>query len=118
MKTDLSALKAAVKLLADAAMDTEKVILTGGSPLAALIAYRNLVPDIMALAPQIGDVPVEASAMKPDDYVTLIGELAKDLSLTDAHAGMVLDKALTLLQTVTGSVAPQVMALVDAVKNK
>lgn len=116
MTTNLTALKAAIKLVADAAVDTEKVIAAGSSPLAALFTYKNLIPDVLALVPQIGDIPTEAKAMVPADYVALVAEFAKDAGLSEASAGTVVNAGIDLLQELVGVVLPKVEALANAVK--
>ncbi len=113
---DLSALKAAIKLLADAAVDTEKVVASGGNPLVALFTYKNLIPDVVALVPVAGNIPTEGKAMVPADYVVLVTELAKDLGVTDAHAGVIIDSALALLTELVTVVLPQVETLALDVK--
>lgn len=116
MDDKLLGLKAAIKLLADLAIDTEKVIAAGGSPLVALFTYKNLIPDIMALAPHIGELPKSVHDLAPDDYVALVGELVKDMAITDAHAGAVISAGLAVLQELTLGVVPKVQALAAAVK--
>lgn len=116
MTANLTALKAAIKLVADAAVDTEKVIAAGSSPLAALFAYKNLIGDVLALVPQIGEIPTEAKAMVPADYVTLVAEFAKDAGLSEANAGTVVNAGIDLLQELVGVVLPKVEALANAVK--
>lgn len=116
-KTDLKALKAAIKLLADAAVDTEKVVATGASPLGALLTYRNLIPDVLALVPQIGELPAEAKDLQPEDYVALVQEFAKDLVITDARAGSLVDAGLALLQELATGVIPKLEALAAAFRS-
>ena len=55
--TNLKALQDAVKLIVDAVNDSIKVAATGGNPLVALASYQNLIPDLMTLAPEIGEIP-------------------------------------------------------------
>lgn len=115
MATDLTALQNAIKLLADAAVDTAAVA-SGSNPLATLFTYKNLIPDLMMLAPTIGELPAEAKALKAADYITLVEGLARDLSLTDAHAGSVVNASIDLLQELAIVTLPKVEALVAAVK--
>lgn len=119
MATNLSALKAAINLLADAAVDTAAVVAGGGGTLsafAALLTYKNLVPDVMALVPQIGDIPDETKSLTPADYVALVEELAKDLSLTGARAAAIANAGIYLLQELVIVALPKVEVLAAAVK--
>jgi hypothetical protein len=74
------------------------------------------VPDIIALAPHIGELPKTVRDLAPEDYVELVQELVKDLAITDAHAGAVISAGLALLQELVLSALPKVKALADAVK--
>ncbi len=112
----LVGLKAAIRFVADLAIDTEKVIAAGGSPLAALFIYKNLIPDIIALAPHIGSLPNSVRDLAPEDYIELVRELVKDLAITDAHAGAVISSGLAVLQELFLHVIPKVQALASAVK--
>lgn len=112
--TNISALKKAIKLLADAAVDTEKVVATGASPLGALLTYRNLIPDVLALVPVIGELPAEAKDLKPEDYVALVQEFATDLAITDARASSLVDAGLALLQEMATGFLPKLEALAAA----
>lgn len=116
MTTNLKPLKAVIRLVADAVVDTEKVIESGMSPLVALFTYKNLVPDIIALVPQIGEIPSAVKALAPDDYVALVTEFAKDLAITDAHAGTIVDAGLDLLHELIGVALPKAQVLAAAIK--
>src|SRR4029077_20809645 len=96
MDTDLNALKSLIKLLADAALDTSAVVAAGAPPVVAIFTYKNLIPDILSLIPKIGEIPAEAKNLAPSDYVILVTELTKDLSITDIHAGAIIDAVLAL----------------------
>lgn len=114
--TNLKALQDAVKLIVDAVNDSIKVAATGGNPLVALASYQNLIPDLMTLAPEIGEIPADVSAMNPSDYVTLVTGLVGQLGLTDAHVGTILGAALGLLQHIVADVLPSTTALIAAVQ--
>lgn len=108
MATDLSALKAAIKLLVDAGKDVQSG--------ASVVSYANLFPDIIALVPSIGDIPAEAKALEPADYVELVGALASDLSVTDAHSAAIISASVALLNVLVMSALPAVEALLAAIK--
>lgn len=116
MADKLVALKAAIKFLADLSVDTEKLVAAGGNPIAALFIYKNLIPDVMALAPHIGELPKSVHDLAPEDYIALVEELVKDMAISDAHAGAVISAAIDILQEVTIGVVPKVQALAAAVK--
>lgn len=116
MGTDLNALKAVIKLFADAVVDTESLIKGGVSPLNALLAYKNIVPDVTALVPVVGEIPTEAKALDANDYVDLIATLVADLGITDAHAGSIADAAISLLRSVVDHVVPEIEKLMGLVK--
>jgi hypothetical protein len=61
MATNLTAPQTAIKLIADATTDSIKA--AGDSTTAAKIAEYELLSDVIALIPQIGDIPTEASAL-------------------------------------------------------
>lgn len=107
MGKDLSALKAAIKLIVDAGKD----VAAKGS----LASYANLLPEVMALLPQLGEIPAEAQGLVAADYLSLVEELVADLAVSDAHAQSVITAALKVLQDVVAMV-PDVEALIAAIK--
>ena len=117
MSTNLTALQSAIKLVADAAMDSVKAI--GDSNTASKMAeYENLIPDLMALVPQIGQIPAEASALQPADYAALIQILATDLALPAGHVEGIITVSLKLLTDIVTVIVPDVQALIAAIQAK
>jgi hypothetical protein len=116
MATNLTALQTAIKLIADATTDSIKA--AGDSTTAAKIAeYENLLSDVIALIPQIGDIPTEASALAPADYATLVANLATDLALpAGSKLENIVNASVQIISTVATTVVPQVEALIAAVK--
>lgn len=115
MATDLTALKAAIKLVADATVDTVKAG-SDATSIGKIAEYQNLIPDLMSLVPQIGNIPTEASALQPADYQALIAELAADLNLPAGKVQSIVAASLKLLQDVVTVMVPDVQALLLAVK--
>lgn len=111
--TDLSALTAALDLLVDAGKDTMSA---QGNALQRITAYENLVPDLMALVPKIGDIPEEAKALKPEDYMSLTKHVVERLAVSDAHAQGVIDASINLLNDLVTYIVPDVTALLAAIK--
>lgn len=116
MATNLAALQGAIKLVADAALDTVNAIKPGQSTLSRLLAYKNLVEDVVALVPQIGDIPAELKALQPADAAVLASSLAIDLALPAGKAADTLNASLKLLSDLVLVVLPDVEALVAAIK--
>lgn len=104
--TETKALRDAIKLLADAAKDTAAIAATGGNPLAAFLAYRNLVPDVLALAPELGLVGPEAKALTAADYPMLVDELVADLGLPAGHVKDMIEAAVPVLNAGLGGLLP------------
>lgn len=115
MTTQLNALQSALNLIADAAKDT--VDSAGESGAAKLASYQNLVADVLVLIPQIGQIPAEVSSLKPEDYVSLVEGLIARMSITDAHAQLVITAGLKLLNDIVSVVIPDVSALLAAIHN-
>lgn len=107
---NLTALKALIKLLAHAAADTVTAIKDPGGAAAKLADFSNLVPDIMNLAPQLGNISF--SGLAPADYVALVSELATDLAIPDAHAAGIVNASLKIIE----DLVPDVQALIAAIK--
>lgn len=115
-QTDLTALKKAVKLVADAVSDSIKAAAdTSGA--AKLIEFQNLVPDILNLIQDIGSVPAEASHLAPEDFATLIAELAADLVLPVGKTEELVKTSLKLLSDIAVVVLPDVAAVIAAAKS-
>lgn len=109
MAANLDPLKALVKLVAHAVSASVKA--AGDSSASAKIGeFQVLIPDVLALLPQIGSISL--SGLAPADYVALVEELASDLSVPDAHAAGIINASLKLI----ADLVPDVEALVAAIK--
>lgn len=117
MSTDLKALLSAIKLLADAAKDTKEVLTAGGSPIMAVLTYKNLLGDLMTLVPLLTQIPSEAKALTAPDYLVLVQSLMDDLGVTDAHAKSIIDNSMALFSELVTVVLPKIESLIGAVKN-
>lgn len=113
MAKDLSALKAAIKLVSDAVNDSVKPA-SGDSPAAKLVNFQNLIPDILDLLPKIGDIGAEVNGLSPADYGVLLGELAADLAMPNAHVGAIVTASIKLLEDIVQVILPDVQALIAA----
>ena len=115
MAQDLSALQAAIKLVADAVNASIKA--SGDATSAQKIAeYQTMIPDLLALLPKIGDIPAEVDALAPSDYASLLQSLATDLVLPNSKASGVLNASVKLLSDISQVILPDVQALVAALK--
>ena len=113
MATNLVPLKAAIKLIADAAGDAVKAV-GDATPIGKVLEFQNLVPDLLALMPQIGQISLNGLA--PEDYAALLTELATDLALPAGHTAAIVNASIKLLEDVALTLAPDVQALLAAVK--
>lgn len=111
-----AALVAVIKLVADAAKDTAAAIQPGQALLSRLAGYGNLVLDVEALLPQIGDLKAELAGLTPPDYVELAGVLVSDLAFSNEKAQGIVATALDLLGELAGPVMTKTLALVAAAK--
>lgn len=114
MTTNLTALAGAIKLVADAAKDASSMT-TGAGTLGAIMGFENLVPDVLAVLPEIGDIPAEVTKLTPADYLTLVDMLVTDLAVSNAHAQSIIGPSLTLLKDLVTVVLPDLKALVSAI---
>lgn len=115
MATNLSALKDAIKMLADFGLDTRELVKDGPGLIGAMMDYKNLVADLSALIPEIGDIPSEAKALTPEDYVSLVSALVADLGLTEGRTGSLITAGMDLLAALA-SIAPAVENFVNVIK--
>jgi hypothetical protein len=106
---DVSALSAALKVLADVINDA-----TNPSG-AGVIAYANALPDLMTLLPQIGSLGAEAKALPAADYSNLVTTFASYLNLGTGKAEAVLQSAVKLIADLQ-PVVTDIEALVAATK--
>ena len=116
MTANVTVLNQALKLISDAAIDTQKVVSSTDSALVKLFSYENLVGDLMALLPQIGQIPAEVSQLLPADYTELAQTFVNDLKLTDVQAKTIIEASLKLLNDLALVVLPDVEALITAIK--
>lgn len=116
MNTNLVGLTAIINLIGDVARDTIIGLGKGENAIQRIGDYENLLPDITALIHTVGDVPAEASALQPQDYLTLMETLAARLVISNTHAGNIIEASLLLLNHITNIVVPDIKQLLDAVK--
>ena len=104
MSTNISALQAAIKLLADGvgAIETKN--------------YGTIMGDLINLLPQLGDIPSEVSGLAVADYETLAANLVTDLALPSGSVSNIVNASLKVLTDIV-SLEPDVVALVAAIKS-
>lgn len=107
--TNIAALQSAIKLIADM---TDDVI----SGAVGATGYINLVPDIMSLLPQIGQIPAEVKSLQDADYQALLATLTSDLSMPVGKAASTIAASINMLNVIATNVLPAVEALLAAAK--
>lgn len=113
MAANLVPLKAAIKLIADAANDAIKAA-GDTNPTLKLLDFQNLIPDVLALLPQIGSISL--SGLAPADYTALLTELTTDLALPAGHTAAIINASIKLIEDLIAVIVPDVEALVAASK--
>lgn len=116
MATNVAALQSAVKIVADAIKDTLAALQPGQSLVAKVLDFENLVTDVAALIPVIGDIPSEVKAMAPTDAVALVDGLVVDLAISNEHAKAIAESSVKLLSDLAIVIVPDVQALIAAIK--
>ena len=114
MSAQTQALQALIALVAAAVKDSVAALQPGENLLQKLMGYENLVPQVMALVPQIGNLSVQG--LQPSDYVQLAENLVSNLGLSSAHAQAIMNASFKLLNDGVALV-PDMEALVAAIKN-
>jgi hypothetical protein len=104
---NLPALLAACKVLADVVNDA-----SSGS---SVDGYANILPDLITLLPQIGELDAEAKSLQTSDYETLLSQLAGYLNLGSGKAEAVLQASVKLISDLQPVVA-DVQAIIAAAK--
>jgi len=112
MATDLSALKAAIKLLADAGNGIVKAAESGQGVAGYLPIVSAILPDLLVALPLIGEIPSEVSALEAADYASLLSDLAADLNIANPKVEAIIAAVIPIIS----SLASQVPALIAAVK--
>jgi hypothetical protein len=113
MATNLVPLQAAIKLIADAAGDAIKA--SGDSSTALKAAeFENLIPDVLALLPQIGQISL--AGLAPADYATLLTNLATDLALPASHTAAIINASIKVIEDLVTVVYPDVKVLIAAIQ--
>lgn len=111
--TNLSALQAAIKLLADLINDSIKAAGDSSIPLK-LEEFSNIIPDIMALIPAIGLIPTEAAALQPADYGSLVASFSNDMALPEGKAANIINASVKIISDLASIIIPDVQALIVA----
>lgn len=111
MAKDLSAIKAAIKLVADAANDVAQ-LQTSDSAAAKIVKFQNLIPDVLALIPQIGNISAEIDGLSPSDYGSLLAELATDLVIPNSKIGGIVTASIKLIEDLVVVILPDVQAII------
>lgn len=114
--TDIVVLKSAIKLVAHAVNDSVKAAADTNTA-AKLLEYQNLIPDVLALLPNIGEIPKEAAHLDPEDYAALLAEIAVDLALPVGKTENIVKASIKLLSDVALVFVPDVEALILATKS-
>ncbi len=113
--TDITVLKNAIKLVAHAVNDSVKA--AADATLAAkFVDFQNLIPDVLVLLPNIGEIPKEAAHLDPEDYAALLAEIATDLTLPPGKTEEIVKASIKLLSDVALVMVPDVAALIAAAK--
>lgn len=113
--TNLGPLKAAIKLVADAVSDGIKASGDATTP-AKLADFQNLIPDVLNLIPQIGQISL--SGLAPADYAALLAELAVDLAIPQAHTAAIVNASIKLLQDVATIIVPDIESVLAPSKRR
>lgn len=114
---NLVALKGAIKILADAAVDAVSASQPGQTLTQKVSAFENLIPDAMQEIAVISDIKAEVASLQPSDYTDLASTLITDLNFSSAHAQAVVQASLKLLSDAGTSLIPDALALLHAVQN-
>lgn len=112
MAFDFSALEGAVKLVTDAVNDTTTAF---GGDSDAWTEFGNLVPDLLSLAPKIGDLPRDFKKLNVDEVAKLVGIVGSGIKVESEGAKSVVDGVVTLLHDVLSKV-DDVVALSKSIK--
>lgn len=115
-ETNIDALKKLVKVIADAAKDTVAAAQPGESVVQRLMNYQNLVGDVIAVIPSVGEIPSEVADLSAEDYAALAKELVTDLGIADQHIAGIVNASLALVNDIIEVVVPDVNNLLAAVK--
>jgi hypothetical protein len=115
-QTKYPALYALIALVAAAAVDSEQALSSSASLIAKLLGYENLIPEFVALAPQLGAISAEVKAMSPQDIEQAAEALVADLAFSSDKAKAVIAASFSVVDWLIAGQAP-VMALVSAIKS-
>ena len=110
MSTDISALKSAIKLAADAVQAGIKF-----SQDKSVTDFQPLFGDLLAVLPTVGEIPAEISALSMDDAGALIAALEADLGASGDNLTAIIVAALKLLNDLATVIWPDVKALLAAI---
>lgn len=111
------ALLALVNTIVDAGVDTVKALQPGQSVAQRFAQYENLVADAVADVSSIGDLANEAKALAWQDYLSLSGAAVVRCGFASAKAQAVVSAVLKAIgDLATGSVVPDVLAIISAIK--
>jgi hypothetical protein len=120
MAHNLNALKAGLKMVVDAGKDSLALIAAGsgvGSVFKAILAYQNLLADLMDLVPQIGEIPSEAAQLSAEDALELASYLVAECGLHEGHVKDAIESGLVLLNHVVHDVMPVVGKVLPAIEH-
>lgn len=104
-----------INLLVDAFNDTESA-LGQGTHGVSFSAYGNLLPDIMGLAGEVGDLPSELAMLDAQTIATLVSAAAQKLDIPNEKARAVVDKVVQLLSSILSTTVSQAEAVAAAIK--
>lgn len=118
MSTNLPGLLAVVNLVGDVAKDTSVSVNEPNQNFMIRVAnYRNLLPDLVGLLSNVGDIPAEVKDLAPADYMTLVDSLVARLNIQNQHAEKIIETSLKLIGDLVETIFPDIQALLIAVRS-
>ena len=111
-----AALAAVVQFVADAFNDYEAYAAGAKSPVSGMVAFGNLVPDVVSVIANVGSLPAELKELDTTAIEALVEDLAARLNLSTPHAQQVLAASVKLVNEIIGDV-DAALALYRAIKN-
>lgn len=110
----IDAILAVIRLCAKASRGTALTAASGGNPLALVLSYGVLLPDLFKILAEYDDIPCELASLTHEKYDRLLNTVTLEFGLAGTNAHAVINASLELIKELTGF-APKFQALVKAV---
>lgn len=117
MAVDHKAIASVITLIVKAVNASTNPLGQGGG-ISRLADYGSLLPDVIGLVSNIGDLPKEVKDLGVDDIQIIVDQIVTEINVPNAHAQAIVTASLATFDAVMSSVVKKAEELADVIKGE